>query len=340
MLMSTGWHVRLFVLLYGIGNIILLILLLGAHKSLNVFSSQAVGQSVETHGTEMPKSKGVEKHAEAFPPNYRKRNAFVSFYYERKRDRKKWQNNAALSGFLCAMKAFSSFETEHIMFVDPDVSQETVRNIERYGYQVQELRAFPRFDPRVTSLEASHHTKLMSWALTEFDKIILLDIDSWPVRNIDWLFDVEPLHGQAAVHINRAGREDANSGVVILRPSAGVFSRLIATTIRGNWSIMPQSGTGDQVILNQASLMEFDRLSPGLNFKYPAPPSRMPKGRERKTQSFLRPEDVFIIHDYISQQSEFDAWAKKNYCKNFTMLVDAISKATPEICPVKPSSTG
>jgi len=93
-------------------------------------------------------------------------------------------------------------------------------------------------------------TKLAAWALTDFDKILLLDIDLVPLRSPVELFDLEAPaalirgngslpHG-AAVNGRRffCGEDDMpwawgqgggiNAGVILLRPCAGTFARMVA----------------------------------------------------------------------------------------------------------------
>ncbi|KAI9016405.1 nucleotide-diphospho-sugar transferase [Phycomyces nitens] len=84
-------------------------------------------------------------------------------------------------------------------------------------------------------------TKLHVWRLTQYQKIVFLDADTLPLRNVDELFDW-PAFSAAP----DAGWPDCfNSGVFVAKPSEAVYSDLVQlASQRGSFD------GGDQGLLN------------------------------------------------------------------------------------------
>ncbi|KAI7893629.1 glycogenin 1, isoform CRA_c [Mucor mucedo] len=84
-------------------------------------------------------------------------------------------------------------------------------------------------------------TKIHLWRLTQYSKIVYLDADTYPLRNIDELFD-RPSFSAAP----DAGWPDCfNSGVFVTEPSEATFNDLLElSTEKGSFD------GGDQGLLN------------------------------------------------------------------------------------------
>lgn len=92
---------------------------------------------------------------------------------------------------------------------------------------------FPRFD--------NVFTKLRSWELTEYDKVVVLDADTIVLQNVDDLFDRPELAAAPDFFLP----DRFNSGVMVIRPSKKTFTRLTETLSRH-----PSYDGGDQGFLN------------------------------------------------------------------------------------------
>lgn len=103
-------------------------------------------------------------------------------------------------------------------------------------------------------------TKLHCWRLTQFKKCVFMDSDTFPLQNIDELFEREELSAVADI-----GWPDCfNTGVFVFRPSLETFKNLcqLAVTI-GSFD------GGDQGLLNTYfSDWAFSDISKHLSFIY------------------------------------------------------------------------
>jgi alpha-N-acetylglucosamine transferase len=113
-----------------------------------------------------------------------------------------------------------------VVLVTADVSRRSRRALSDQGWQVRDVdpienpiprhrQFFPRF--------ARTFTKLRAFALTEFDKLVLLDADTIVLQNVDDLFERPAI--AAAPDFLLPDR--FNSGVMVLEPSAALFGRMM-----------------------------------------------------------------------------------------------------------------
>jgi len=125
-----------------------------------------------------------------------------------------------------------------------DVSEKARASLTREGWIIRPVehianpnretqQLFPRF--------ANAYTKLRSWDLAEYDKVVMLDADTIVLQNVDDLFERPDF--SAAPDFLLPDR--FNSGVMVIEPNAERFHRMIEAL-----SHNPSYDGGDQGFLN------------------------------------------------------------------------------------------
>jgi len=131
-----------------------------------------------------------------------------------------------------------------VLLVTADVPERARTRLGRAGWTIREIdviknpvpakqQLFPRFD-KVFS-------KLRSWELEEFDKVVLLDADMVVTQSLDSLFDRPEL--AAAPDFLRPDR--FNSGLLVLEPSKKKLEGMLTALAES-----PSYDGGDQGFLN------------------------------------------------------------------------------------------
>lgn len=124
-----------------------------------------------------------------------------------------------------------------------DVSDGARKQLAREGWEVRQVDPIdnPAADHLLFPRFASVFVKLRAWALTDLDRVVLLDADTLVLKNIDSLFERRTF--AAAPDFFMPDR--FNSGVMVLDPSADTFEAMLrALRVAGSYD------GGDQGFLN------------------------------------------------------------------------------------------
>ena len=93
--------------------------------------------------------------------------------------------------------------------------------------------------------------KLQVFNLTEFDKIVFLDLDMIIIRNIDDLFQKSHMTAVAAGHCIHDSWTRLNSGLMVIEPSVSLYNKLIQSIpAAGEERFCENLGFGDQDVIN------------------------------------------------------------------------------------------
>lgn len=93
--------------------------------------------------------------------------------------------------------------------------------------------------------------KLQVFNLTQFEKIVFLDLDMIVVRNIDDLFTKPHMAAVAAGHCAHDSWTRLNSGLMVIEPNASLYSQLLqAIPAAGEERFQANYGFGDQDVIN------------------------------------------------------------------------------------------
>ena len=125
-----------------------------------------------------------------------------------------------------------------------------------------------RFDVGVPFWSSLHHLgsffKLGCLALTQFSKVVVLDVDTVVLSNLDHLVSVPT--PAFAYRYKCYPTLELNSGVMVLSPSEGAHTRMLAyvrrTFARGNESRFIASDASDQSVWRQAAPSRTQRQPP------------------------------------------------------------------------------
>ena len=135
-----------------------------------------------------------------------------------------------------------------------------------YSAHVNELAARTRPDGRRLYQWARYKDvmrhKFLAWTFTEYDRIVVLDADTYVLRNIDHLFRLPMLHRVAAAPA--CSNSTFNGGVLVVRPSiADAVELLHASASRA----VCEMRKTDQSMLNEVYARRgWHRLSNAYNF--------------------------------------------------------------------------
>lgn len=191
-------------------------------------------------------------------------------------------NDAYLPGALVLAHALKDYGSTRglAVLIGPDVgekAQERLSSVFDHIIPTATISTTQADAPQFQLLDRPNldrsYTKINVWRLTQFSKIVFLDADTLPVRNIDELFDnnVTPLSAKTPI----AGAPDIgwpdifNSGMFVLTPSKEIFETL-ARRARAGLSF----DGGDQGLLNQFFENKWFRLpftfnvTPSASYQY------------------------------------------------------------------------
>eukprot|EP01138_Halocafeteria_seosinensis_P000053 gb/GECG01000054.1/.p1 GENE.gb/GECG01000054.1/~~gb/GECG01000054.1/.p1 ORF type:complete len:232 (+),score=7.44 gb/GECG01000054.1/:1-696(+) len=213
-----------------------------------------------------------------------------------------------------------------IVLLDNSVSLATELSIHEKGALTKRIRVLPHLDPRPSNaakFNSNHFSKLIVWSLTSYDRVLFLDLDAWPVKCLEDVFQLPLWHGQAAIHI-RWNDYLINTGVMLIKPKLATYGFLMKQYLLGNWTLPTRKrGTGDQWFLQQ--VLRFDPLPLGFNVRYP-----------RTVHKNLKQKDTYILHSVLERWELFHDWASNK--ETVLLLAEEASKAKTEFCP-RPEQT-
>ena len=282
---------------------------------INYTSEEARDNSLKITGTSSVFSSMVTKAEDC---------AYVSYYYQGGTGEHYWTKMPSgnnIWAFLCSFQRLVGSKCPLVMLVDPEVSDTDIKAILSYGAKIVYMRKLPLLDPRQSSLLSSslayHFSKLAVWSLTEYGKIVFLDLDAWPVEDITSIFEISvPHQGVAAGNWSSFSPWKFNSGVMLLQPSDLIYGKLMSSYVFGKWNLSTVHENGDQTFLGQ--LLNFDELPYRYNVKYP------------KIQNVL-PSEAKIIHNFIEKKQDFLKWAKDD--NRMLKVLGALESANSSYCP-------
>ncbi|VFQ83460.1 unnamed protein product [Cuscuta campestris] len=191
-----------------------------------------------------------------------------------------------------------------LLLVDSSISQVSLRALRLAGWDhIKTIQRVKNPHAKKDSYNEWNYSKLRIWGqqvASEYDKVVFVDSDVLPLRNMDAFFAYPEL--AAAANDNHL----FNSGVVVLEPSACTFRALMEARAQ----VVPYNG-GDQGFLNEVFVW-WHRL--------PASANRLKifaGGRNRRRRV---PEDVHAVH-YLGQKPwacyrDYDCnWDRPEYQK-------------------------
>ena len=245
---------------------------------------------------------------------------YVSYYYRKTGDHS-WAgtlNERNLWIFLCSYKQFLS-ATPLLMLVGTDVPQEEIDLIESYGATVQLFRILPHLDPRPLpkNVAYEHMTKLIIWSFIEYERLIFLDLDAWPIADLSWLFQLPLPHGQAAVS-NPWRQYPVNTGVLLIAPNLTVYGFLMSTYLRGKYTLESHGVAGDQALMR--GNIVFDYLPQGANVKWP----------EFRPQ--MNPRNVYVLHNLLERKRNFVKYAKRHQWRKLDRYMSLVAQIKKGKC--------
>lgn len=155
---------------------------------------------------------------------------------------------------------------DHVLMIEEDSYNSTVTSeLIRNGWIVKEvppIRTLP--GPFNAPRWVYTFTTFNVWNLTEYDRIVFLDLDAMPVTPCLEIFDFPPF---SATRVKESFHKRFSSGIMVLEPDADTFLKLFkhATTLPH-----AQIGAkcGDQGVLNSFLKGEFNYIHPTWNWKY------------------------------------------------------------------------
>lgn len=157
-------------------------------------------------------------------------------------------NDSYSLGALVVANSLKKVNTSHqiVVLITPGVSESMKSKLEATFNVVVEVNVLDSKDATNLALLSRPElgvtfTKLHCWRLTQFEKCVFLDADTFVLQNCDELFEREELSAAPDV-----GWPDCfNSGVFVFRPSLDTFDKLIEfATKQGSFD------GGDQGLLN------------------------------------------------------------------------------------------
>ena len=137
--------------------------------------------------------------------------------------------------------------------------------------------------------------KLFLFNLTQFSKLIFLDADAWPLKNVDFMFSYPGIAGAPDNFIVN----EFNTGVMVIEPHAGLFDHLVKMyKLYIRWEIGWGTDGTDQGFLNSVCATWFP-LPFSLNYRFFRNFSS-PLYHDTRELFYLkhRMEDIAIVHTY------------------------------------------
>jgi len=105
--------------------------------------------------------------------------------------------------------------------------------------------------------------KLQVWNMSQFDKVLLLDIDSVTTKNLDWVFDLDGVWCQTELSsVGCVFTRGLNSGMLLLPPSQDKYTALMNSALR-----QVDLFLGDQQILGDQEIVQVFLEEQGIEFQ-------------------------------------------------------------------------
>ncbi|KAI9597487.1 nucleotide-diphospho-sugar transferase [Syncephalis fuscata] len=133
--------------------------------------------------------------------------------------------------------------------VTPGLDTDVIRRLRQVYHHLHFVDPLDSYDAAALSLLGRPElgitlTKLNVWRLTQYERVVFLDADTFPLRHVDELFDRD-IGDRIAAAADIGWPDCFNSGVFICRPSLRMYRALLRT--------MASQGSfdgGDQGLLN------------------------------------------------------------------------------------------
>lgn len=164
-----------------------------------------------------------------------------------------------LAGVLALNRCLKKVKSKYplTVLINENISRNSKEKIRRYGLRIIEIRRI-NIPSRITNNNSKVNqkqwtdtfSKLYTFGLTIFDKVVFLDADLYVRQNIDELFSCDLLSAVAAGK-SYPGNEkwnNINSGVMVIIPKEGEERRLISLINQSS----SNRGLGDQDIIQVA----------------------------------------------------------------------------------------
>lgn len=141
------------------------------------------------------------------------------------------------------------------VIVPETASDELLTRIRKLGLPIQKAPAVILPEPIQAANPYSRWNdtffKLAVFNLTQFDKIVFLDLDMIVVRNIDDLFQKPHMSAVAAGRCAHASWTRLNSGLMVIAPNSTVYSEMLECITPACQERLQQGlGFGDQDVIN------------------------------------------------------------------------------------------
>lgn len=168
-------------------------------------------------------------------------------------------SDSYVPGALALGQALKDLQTEYetVILVDVKlVSPQSLEHIESIFDTVIDINDRKILAPMEEVIEklgrpelSTAMSKLLIWALEDYETLIYLDCDTLPLRSLDALFEryADLGHNQVVAAPDIGWPDIFNSGVMILRPSLPVFEKLVGFSSQKNSSF----DGADQGLLNE-----------------------------------------------------------------------------------------
>ncbi|VFQ70697.1 unnamed protein product [Cuscuta campestris] len=227
----------------------------------------------------------------------RKREAYVSVLHS---------SDTYVCGAIALAQSLKQTNTtkDLLLLVDSSVSQVSLRALRLAGWDnIKTIQRVKNPHAKKDSYNEWNYSKLRIWSqqvASEYDKVMFVDSDVLPLRNMDAFFTYPEL--SAAANDNHL----FNSGVVVLEPSACTFRTLMEARAH----VVPYNG-GDQGFLNEVFIWWH---------RFPASANRLKIFASGRNHRHLLPEDVHAVH-YLGQKPwacyrDYDCnWDRSEYQK-------------------------
>jgi alpha-N-acetylglucosamine transferase len=143
-----------------------------------------------------------------------------------------------------AMQITARSRYPYLILVTPNITERTRQFLQANGAQVREVEPI-----EADSIKASRYrfaySKLRVYSLTEYKRILFLDLDMLLMNELDELFELpEGFYAVADWALNKVNY--FNSGLFLANPDAEVFGRMVEALERDS----RDDGFGDQGFLN------------------------------------------------------------------------------------------
>ncbi len=198
------------------------------------------------------------------------------------------------------------------------VSEKSKEVLKVDGWIVKSIHNIPNPYTDHSSLEySSVYSKLHTWNMTEYERIVFLDSDTLVIKNIDHLFDC----GTFCAAMRHS--DLFNSGIMVIEPSAAVFQDML---VKAPW--FPSYDGGDQGFLNE--YFKDHIFAPFFNVsdsRRQHQPMRLPSGFNANVGQYyilskwLIPRDeMWIIHLSVGPLRPWVWWQYRVFDQNWKWM--------------------